>query len=166
MEMQTASTRTIALLTLFDYHTGFFPKVLDGLSEEDMHNRLGTQANHPAWLAGAMVQQRFMMASEMKHDIKQTGEELFANNKGIQDNTQYPSNDAYIKDWNAITKEARKALIGMDDAKLDSIFDMGGMKMPYYDLICFTIYREASLIGQLALWRRLLGHKAMRYDGE
>ena len=48
--------------------------------------------------------------------------------------------------------------------KLDSDFNMGGMKMSYYELICFTIYREASIIGQLALWRRLLGYPAMKYD--
>jgi hypothetical protein len=47
---------------------------------------------------------------------------------------------------------------------MDSMFDMGGMKMTYYELISFTIYREASIIGQLALWRRLLGYPALKYD--
>src|SRR5687767_1286595 len=64
METKTASTRTLGLLSLFDYHTGFFARVLEGISEENMHNRLNTQANHPAWLAGALVNQRFLMASE------------------------------------------------------------------------------------------------------
>ena len=152
------------LLTLFDYQTGFYPKVLDGISEENMHNRLNTEANHPAWLAGALVNQRFMMASETGSGIKQTGEELFKNNKGIQAGVKYPSNAEYISDWQKITPEARKALVLIDDKKLDSEIDMGGMKMTYYELICFTIYREASMIGQLALWRRLLGYPAMRYD--
>ena len=164
MQTKTASTRTQGLLTLFDYQTDFYAKVLNGLSEEDMHNRLDTQANHPAWLAGALVNQRFLMASETSKGLKQTGEELFANNKGIQAGVRYPSNAEYIKDWQTITPEARKALTDIDDKKLDSEIDMGGMKMTYYELICFTIYREASMIGQLALWRRLLGHPAMRYD--
>jgi hypothetical protein len=43
METQTASTRTKGLLTLFDYHSGFFAKALEGISSEDMHNRLNTQ---------------------------------------------------------------------------------------------------------------------------
>ena len=42
--------------------------------------------------------------------------------------------------------------------------DMGGMKMTYHELISFTIYREANMIGQLALWRRLLGYPALKYD--
>ena len=164
METQTASNRTLGLLTLFDYQTGFFAKVLDGIPEKDMHNRLNTEANHPAWLAGSLVNQRFMMTSETGSCLKQTGEELFKNNKGIQVNATYPSKEDYIKDWDKITPESRKALMSIDDKKLDSVIDMGGMKMTYYELICFTIYREASIIGQLALWRRLLGYPAMKYD--
>ena len=63
-----------------------------------------------------------------------------------------------------ITPEARKALVEIDDKKLDSEMDMGGMKMTYHELISFTIYREANMIGQLALWRRLLGYPALKYD--
>ena len=129
-----------------------------------MHNRLNTQANHPAWLAGALVNQRFMMTSETGSGLKQTGEELFKNNKGIQDGAKYPSNAEYLKDWQKITPEAREALVKIDDKKLDSDFNMEGMKMSYYELISFTIYREANMIGQLALWRRLLGHPALKYD--
>jgi hypothetical protein len=164
MEQQTASNRTIGFLTLFDYHTGFFPKALDGISEDDMHNRLNTQANHPAWLAGSLVQQRFRMTSETGSGLHQTGEELFKDNKGIQTGARYPTVAEYLKDWNRITPEAREALVKIDDKKLDSMFDMGGMKITYYELISFTIYREASIIGQLALWRRLLGYPALKYD--
>ena len=164
MDTKTASNRTKGLLTLFDYQTGFFPKALDGISEKDMHNRLNTQANHPAWLAGSLVRQRFMMASETGSGLKQTGEELFNNFQGIQEGAIYPTIAEYLADWQRITPEAREALVMIDDQKLDSLIDMGGMKMTYYEMICFTIYREASIIGQLALWRRLLGYPALKYD--
>jgi hypothetical protein len=164
MATQTSSIRTIGFLTLFDYHTDYFTRVLEGISEDDMHNRLNTQANHLSWLAGSLVAQRFNMASETGSGLKQTGEEFFKNNKGIQADVRYPNKEAYIKDWKKITPEAREALVKIDDKKLDSDFDMEGMKMSYYDLISFTIFREASMIGQLVLWRRLLGYPAMRYD--
>ena len=164
MNTTTKSTRTQALLTLFDYHTGFFSRALDGISEDDMHNRLNTPANHPAWLAGSLVNQRFQMAPEMKHDIKQTKAELFEGWKGIQEGVRYPTVQEYINDWNRIAPIAREALMSIDDKKLDSEFDMGGMKMTWYEMTSFTIYREASMIGQLALWRRLLGYPAMKYD--
>lgn len=164
MENTTASTRIQGLLSLFDYQTRFFARALEGISKENMHNRMNTQANHPAWLAGAIVQQRFLMASDTGSGQKQTGEDLFKNNKGIQDGVWYPTNAEYIRDWEAITPEARQALVTIDDQKLDSEIDMGGMKMSYFELISFTIYREANMIGQLALWRRLLGYPALKYD--
>ena len=164
MPTPTASHRTIGLLSLFDYQTDFLPRVLDGISEKDMHNRLNTVANHPAWLAGSLVHQRFQMAFETGSGLKQTGAELFQNNQGIKDGVTYPTVADYLADWGRITPEAREALVKIDDAKLDSDFNMGGMTMTYYELICFTIYREASIIGQLALWRRLLGYAAMKYD--
>ena len=68
METQTASNRTRGLLTLFDYHTDYFSRVLEGISADDMHNRLNTQANHPAWLAGSLVAQRFNMAETVEKE--------------------------------------------------------------------------------------------------
>src|SRR5918993_3381172 len=118
MEQKTASNRTLALLTLFDYQTTFFTRALEGMSERDMHNRLNTSANHPAWLAGSLVQQRFMMASDTGTGLKQTGEELFKNNMGIQAETTYPTTAAYLKDWERITHEARQALLTINDEKL------------------------------------------------
>lgn len=164
MHTHTASTRTQGFLTLFDYHTEYFVKALDGISQEDMHNRLNTPANHPAWIAGSLVHQRFLMTTETGTGQKQTGEELFKDYKGIQEGVTYPTVEEYINDWKRITPEAREALIKMDDKKLDSPFEMEGMKMNYYDLISFTIYREANMIGQLALWRRLLGYPALKYE--
>ncbi len=164
MDNKTSSTRTEGLLALFDLQTGLLERAIDGMSQQDMHNRLNTKANHMAWLTGALVAQRYLMASDIKPDLKQTGAELFKDNKGIQDDVTYPRNEDYIQDWKTITPFARQALMTLDDNKLDSIFDMGGMKMTWYELTSFKIYREASMIGQLALWRRLLSHPAMKYE--
>lgn len=164
MQTKTASTRITGLLTLFDMHTKFFKRAIEGVSEKDTHNRLNTKANHMAWLAGSAVEQRFRMTSETNPGQKQSGEELFADNKGIQDDATYPDTETYLKDWDRISPMAREALVNIDDEKLDSEIDMGFMKMSYYDLITFTIYREANIIGQLALWRRLLDYPALKYD--
>jgi hypothetical protein len=164
MATKTASTRTEGLLALFDMQTAFLSRALEGIQEKDMYNRLNTKANHMAWLAGSLVNQRFMMTTETHPGLTQTGNELFKDNKGIQDDAKYPSNEEYLADWQMITPKAREALTSMDDNKLESDFHMGDMKMTYFELLTFTIYREASIFGQLALWRRLLGYPAMRYD--
>jgi len=164
MEVTTVSARIQGLLSLFDLQTGFFAKAIVGVSEEDMYNRLGTEANHMAWLAGSLVGQRFWMTEETNPGLKQTGYDLFANHLGIQADRKYPTNEEYLKDWEMISPIAREALMNIDDEKLDSEIDMGFMKMTYYEMITFTMYREASIIGQLALWRRLLGYPGLKYD--
>lgn len=164
MEVTTVSTRIQGLLSLFDLQTTFFAKAIVGISEEDMYSRLNTEANHMAWLAGSLVGQRFWMAAETNPGLKQTGYELFSDHKGIQAEAKYPTKEEYLKDWEMISPIAREALVDIDDEKLDSIIDMGFMKMTYFEMITFTIYREASIIGQLALWRRLLGYPGLKYD--
>jgi hypothetical protein len=53
--------------------------------------------------------------------------------------------------------------MNVSDEKLDSDFEMPEMKFPWFDMITFMLYREANIIGQIALWRRLLGYEAMKY---
>lgn len=153
-----------SLLVLFDMHTTFFSSALDGISDNDAHNRLNTKANHVAWLTGSIVQQRFEIANALGVDKKQAAEEMFKDNKGIQDNVTYPSLTQFKKDWETITPGLRDALSNVKDEKLDESFEMmPDMRMTYFDLITFIIYREANIIGQIALWRRLLGYEAMKY---
>lgn len=164
METKTASTRTEGLLALFDMHTTYFARAIEGISEEDAYNRLDTKANHIAWLTGSLVAQRYEIVQETHPDMKQSAHELFKDNKGIQEGAEYPTLAQYLEDWKKVSPVAREVLVSADDKKLDGIIDMGFMKMSYYELITFTIYREASIIGQLALWRRLLDYPALRYD--
>ncbi len=164
METKTVSNRMSSLIVLYDMHTKFFFSVLDGISDKDTHNRLNTKANHIAWLTGSIVQERFEIAKALGIDHKQEAHELFKDNKGIQDNVTYPPLAQFKKDWETISPILRDALMNVRDEKLDESFEMmPDMRMTYYDLITFIIYREANIIGQIALWRRLLGYEAMKY---
>jgi hypothetical protein len=163
METKTTSTRMYSLVVLYDMHTTFFKNVLDGISDEDAHKRLNTEANHVAWLTGSLVQQRYDIAKALGIDRQQAAHELFKDNKGIQDNITYPSLTGFKKDWETITPLLRDAFLNVTDEKLDSPFEMPGMSMSHFDLITFCTYREANVIGQIALWRRLLGYEAMKY---
>lgn len=163
--METVSNRMQGILPLFDMQTGFFPKALFGLSDSDAHKRLDTSANHVAWLAGSLVEQRFELAAFLKIDKTASAHELFKKNQGIKDGVTYPTLDVYQKDWEEITPLLREAFIKATDEQLNAILDFPEMKMsfPLWDMITFSIYREANCIGQIALWRRLLGYPAMNY---
>ena len=155
-----------SLVILYDMHTTFFKNAIEGISDTAAHNRLNTKANHVAWLTGSLVQQRFEMAKWLGVERKQAADELFKDNKGIQDDVTYPPLSSFAKDWETISPLLKDAFEKITDEKLDSPFEMPGMedmKMSYFDMISFVIYREANCIGQIALWRRLLGYEAMKY---
>lgn len=156
--------RITGLLSLYDMQTPFFASVTDGISETDAHNRNNTKANHVAWLAGSLVQQRFDLAEMFTgKEHRQAAHDLFKDNQGIKDGITYPALDSYKKDWDSISPILRDALTNVSTEKLDSLFKVPGMEFPYYDMILFSLYREANMIGQIALWRRLMGYEAMKY---
>lgn len=164
METKSSSTRIQPLLFLYDTHTGLFPNVIEGISDKDAHNRLNTKANHVAWLAGSLVQQRVEIGKLLGAAVKQAADELFRDYKGIQENVNYPVLASFKADWERISPITKDSLLKVNDEKLDSIFEMEGMSMPYFDLIAFSVHREAYLIGQIGLWRRLMGYEAMKYN--
>lgn len=164
METKTVSNRMFSLVVMYDMHTDFFARALDGISDTDAHNRLNTKANHVAWLAGSFVQERFEGAKTLGTDLKAETGELFNDHKGIQDNANYPPLSDFKKDLDRISPRLREALVSVTDEKLDEKFEMmPGMEMTNYELITFMTYREANIIGQIALWRRLLGYEAIKY---
>lgn len=164
METKTVSNSIYSLIDLFDMHTGFFAKVTEGFSEDDAHNRLNTKANHVAWLTGSLVHERYELANELGIDLKQTADDLFSDHRGIQDGVRYPTLGSFKQDWEKISPLLREALVNVTDERLVQPFEMPGETMSFYDLISFIIYREANCIGQIALWRRLLGYDAMKYQ--
>ncbi|MEJ2902699.1 DinB family protein [Pedobacter panaciterrae] len=164
MEIKTTSERMYALLVLFDMHTSFYSKAILGITTRDAHNRLNTKANHVSWLAGSLVEQRYYLANMLGISGNQTAHKLFENHQGIIENATYPPLSEFNEDWDKISPLLRDALIKVTDEKLNEEIDMGFEKMTAYELIAFIIYREANCIGQIALWRRLLGYEAIKYD--
>lgn len=156
--------RITALVEMFDMQTDFFYNVLEGISAPDMQNRLDTKANHIAWLAGSLIAQRFELASRLTEtEHAYTGQELFENNQGIKDDTAYPTAEQYKEDWKRIAPVLHDGLRNASTEKLDSLIEFPEMKFSFFELIYFSAYREANHIGQMALWRRLLGYEPMKY---
>jgi hypothetical protein len=164
MENKTKSPRIAPLLFLYDVHTNLFPNVIIDITDKDAHNRLNTKANHVGWLAGSLVQQRVEIANLLGADIKQAAHELFKDYKGIQDNVTYPALKSFDTDWDLVTPVLKGLLENVSDEKLDSIFEIPEMRMTYFEMIVFFIHREAYLIGQIGLWRRLMGYEPMKYQ--
>lgn len=138
---------------LYDMQTTFFNNALEGISDKDAHSRLDTKANHIAWLAGSLVQQRYELARDLdkSKSYKQQADDLFKDNQGIKEGVTYPSLEQFKKDWKEISPILRELLVNADDAQLNKKIEMPGMEFPLFDLITFVSYREANCIGQIAL---------------
>ncbi|HMQ80408.1 MAG TPA: DinB family protein [Ignavibacteria bacterium] len=168
MNTKVNCNRIEPLLFLYDLHTQLFPNVITGISADDAHKRLDSKANHVAWLAGSLVQQRVDLVNDFGGNAGHSAEALFSNFQGIKDDTRYPELDTYDKDWQKVSKQLRDILAETTGEKLDSIHKQPGMpeiEMPYFDMLGYSIHRESYLIGQIGLWRRILGYPAMKYPG-
>lgn len=165
--IKTKDSRMESLVVLYDMHTEYFRRGIVGIPDDAAHNRLNTKANHVAWLTGSLVQERYEMANIYGAEKQQAANELFNNHKGIQEDVKYPSLPEFEKDWNKISPVLRDIMVNVSTEKLDSILEfpeMPDMKFSHYEFFTFMIYREANCIGQIALWRRLLGYPALKYD--
>ena len=153
------------LVYLYDWHTRLYPNVLENITDTDAQSRLGTKANHIAWIAGSIVHERYEMANALNIGLRQTSDQFFKDNKGIQDAIPYPSLKEYKKDWETISDVLRHALVRLtnDDLEKPDPFGMPGKDLTLYDTIAFIIDRESYCIGQIGLYRRLLGYEAMKY---
>jgi hypothetical protein len=140
--------------------------VIEGISDHDAQNRLNTKANHVAWITGSLVHERYEMANAAGVELKQTSNELFQGHKGIQDNKVYPRLSEFKKDWERITPLLRKALFKLSEEELNSAdpYGMPGDDLTFFDAITFLIDRESYCIGQIGLYRRLLGYEPMKYQ--
>ncbi|RZJ80067.1 MAG: DinB family protein [Flavobacterium sp.] len=163
MEIKPVNKRMYGLIILFDMHTQYFTNALNGISDDDAHERLNTKANHIAWLAGSLVQERYELANIFGLELKSEADELFKDHKGIQDLDSYPALAEYENDWFKITPLLRDQLLNASDEKLDEILTYPGMSFSVFEMTSFDIYREANCIGQIALWRRLLGYEPIKY---
>lgn len=164
METKTASSRMQSLVILYDMHTDYFIRALDGISDKDAQNRLDTKANHVAWLTGSLVQERFEMAKLLGVQQSPAANELFKDHQGIQNNVTYPSLKTFTNDWKKISPLLRDAFINVTDERLNEMIEMPGMKFSLFEYVTFLIYREANCIGQIALWRRLMNYPGLKYD--
>lgn len=171
METKQINSQLNLLMALYDAHTTYYPNALDGIADKDTHNRLNTKANHIAWIAGSLVHERYQLAYAIGVDKNLVTEErsileLFKDFKGIQDGVTYPSLSVYRKAWTQITPVLKEGLMNLSDEQLHGPdpFDMPGEDIDLQTAIAYCIDRESYCIGQLGLYRRLLGYDAMKWQ--
>jgi len=163
MKTEPKSSKLYGIIVLYEMQTDFLIRALNGIAEKDAQKRLDTKANHIAWITGSVVYGRYYLAKLLGVEVELSTIELFKDNRGIIDEATYPSLTEFKKDWEKVSPLLQDALSNASAQKLDEKLEMPGMEITLFEMISFTSYREANCIGQIALWRRLLGYAGMNY---
>ena len=165
MEANAKKTALQFSMTLFDFHTNQYHNALENIPAEETHNRLNSKANHIAYIAGRMIYERQGMAAGINLNIDLTTTKEFLDFKGIQDDVTYPSLEEYKKDWDTVSTALKEGLQQLTEEQLNGPdpFNMPGGNYTLFDSITFTIDHESYFLGQLGLFRRLLGIAAMKF---
>ena len=158
-------TSVDVIISLYDLHTQLYLNVIDGISEKDATDRLNTKANHIAWIAGSLVFERYELARLLGIELKPSSGELFRDHKGIQDNVTYPSLNEYKKDWEKISGPLKNVILNLSEEQLEGPdpYEMPGEDFTLANSLIFLAHRESYCIGQIGLYRRLMGYEAMKY---
>jgi uncharacterized damage-inducible protein DinB len=165
METSTKKNALQFFISLYDFHTTQYHNALENIPDEQTHNRLNSKANHIAYIAGRMVYERQALAQGIKTDVALSTTEQFQDFKGIQDDVTYPSLNDYRKDWDIISATLKAGLEKLTDEQLNGPdpFNMPGGNYTLFDSIAFSVDHESYFLGQLGLYRRLLGIAAMKF---
>ncbi|MEX6688490.1 DinB family protein [Danxiaibacter flavus] len=152
-------------ISLYDFHTSQYHHALENIPEEKTHDRLNTQANHVAYIAGRMVYEREALAKGIQVNIQLDTTKEFQGFKGIQDGVVYPSLEECRKAWDKVSPALKEGLQKLTEEQLNGKdpFEMPGGDFKLFDSIVFTIDHESYFLGQLGLYRRLLGIAAMKF---
>ncbi|HEX5152533.1 MAG TPA: DinB family protein [Parafilimonas sp.] len=165
MEADTKKTALQFFIPMFDFHTVQYHNALENIPDNETHNRLNSKANHIAYIAGRMIYERHALAKgiNVNADLNTTKE--FHDFKGIQDDVTYPSLEEYKKDWDTISVALKEGLQQLTEEQLNGPdpFNMPEGNYTLFDSIVFTIDHESYFLGQLGLYRRLLGIAAMKF---
>jgi hypothetical protein len=149
----------------YNLQTRLFNNVLNGITDEQAHVRMGGNTNHMAWMAGHLVSTRYSVVNGMSVVEAEPFADLFANQKGLDEQVTYPAIAEQVKYWNHITPMFMQALQHMPEAAL--LAD-GPAPVPtgkrLIDFIAFLAHHEAYTIGQMGIIRRYVNMPAMSYS--
>ena len=165
MEANAKKTALQFFISVFDFHTAQYHNALESIPGKETHNRLNSKANHIAYIAGRMIYERHELAKGININVDLTTTKEFQDFKGIQDNVTYPSLEEYKKDWDTISASLKEGLQKLTEEQLNGAdpFNMPGGNYTLFDSIVFSIDHESYFLGQLGLYRRLLGIAATKF---
>lgn len=142
-------------------HRRLFANVLDGLTDEQLGEHAG-EANDVLWIAAHLAQSRAGLAALLGEAVEHP---LEAYSNAVPAGTERPTLETIRETFAQASGALNRALRKVTDEGLagDAPFEIPVRDQTMAGMLNFLLSHEGYHLGQLGLYRRVLGLPAMRY---
>ena len=149
---------------LYALHARLFDAVTDDVSDAEAARSVG-DANSFAWIAGHMLWSQHHVAAVLGVSGDNPYAAQFGPGRPFDPDADYPTLAQMRRDWNALVPTVEAAMGRLTDRQLAARppfnLPIGDQSLRGY--LVFEQHHLAYEIGQLGLYRRILGKPALRY---
>jgi hypothetical protein len=151
------------LVQILQVNDWLFHKSAEGLSDTDLLRRMDDRGNSFNWIAGHVVNARYLMANVAGLEHQLPYADLFARGAAHPEASALPSSTEIARYWGEITEPLIARLGELGDAELDAD---SGRDVPNGDrsvlgFLSFLCLHESYHLGQLGYLRVLLGYRSV-----
>jgi uncharacterized damage-inducible protein DinB len=153
------------LAAIFELNTDLLLNCLDGLTDEEVQQRVHGAGNSLAFLIAHLTDTRHFIAARLKRPLPNPLTPLLADAKGIDDIRGWPPTDELRAAWLAISRHLAAVLPQLSEEEL-SVPNMH--RFPLGDstrlgFLTFLAQHDSYHVGQAGFVRRQIGKPAMAY---
>ena len=165
--METSTITSVTpLVTMAQLHSNLFKNATAGIDDSQGARRLNSEVNHVKWLTGHVVSTRYMLLNLCGRPAQEPFPSLFEKGKGLDSDAEYPSMQALLADWDALSEQLAEQMdqITEEQANGPAPFQVPTTDQTFRGVLTFFLHHEAYHIGQIGILRKYLGHEAMSYQ--
>lgn len=158
--------RIAPLAGILRLNNKLFANCLDGITEEQCHERPSETTNSAAFVAAHLAESRFWGLKILGDERANPLEKYLGQWKGIHEITTWPSLEEITSAWAEASGALDRRMAAVTAAELDA---PSGSQMPLEDssvlgLFSFMVQHDSYHLGQLSLLRKHAGLPAMSYS--
>ena len=160
------NTTIESIIQIFSLQTRLFLNVLEGVTDEHAKQRLGSNTNHIAWIAGHIVSTRYQLGYVLGLPLREPFPEFFERGKGLDNSISYPHINDLKRGWNEISEMLIDKLKTFEESDLlaEAPIPVPTNRQDMLGFISFFAHHEAYHIGQIGISRRIMDYPPMRYN--
>ncbi|MCP4631558.1 MAG: DinB family protein [candidate division Zixibacteria bacterium] len=147
------------IIQLIELNAGAMKFILDGINEDNVHNRPAENCNSAHFIFGHMINSRVEMVKILGAEASHPWGEIFSYGAKIKESSPYPPLKELQEVWDDATKKLKERLdeITVEELDAEGPFEIKPLPKTIGGCISFLIFHESYHIGQIGYLRRFLG---------